>query len=43
MILHEGNKACIDLSNHCVHHAKSKHIQQRYDSTRDVVQKVKSL
>jgi len=27
---HENNQACIEFSNHNVHHAKSKHIQQRY-------------
>ena len=41
IIIHEDNKACIDFSNHNVHHAKSKHIQQRYHYTRDVIQKGK--
>ena len=43
IIIHEDNKACIDFSNHNVHHAKSKHIQQRYHYTRNVFKKAKSL
>ena len=39
IIIHEDNQACIDFSNHNVHHAKSKHIQQRYHYTREVIKK----
>jgi len=39
IIIHEDNQACIEFSNHNVHHAKSKHIQQRYHYTREVIKK----
>jgi len=39
IIIHEDNQACIEFANHNVHHAKSKHIQQRYHYTREVVKK----
>ena len=39
-IIHEDNQACIEFSNHNVHrYAKSKHIQQRYHYTREVIKK----
>ena len=39
IIIHEDNQACIEFSNHNVHHAKSKHIQPRYQYTREVIKK----
>jgi len=39
IIIHEDNQACIEFSNHNVHHAKLKHIQQRYHYTREVIKK----
>ena len=35
----EDNQATIEFSNHNLHHAKSKHIQQRYHYTRESVKR----